>query len=338
MVPAPSAPAREMGWAVSPALPVFWARSSLSTSHRPMLPLFLLRLASGMAFPRLFPRLVKRKHQSVTFTWRSARFTRTLLSEFSQSDHVVPGTQMGHMPGAQCPSVPLWSLLTFWAASFQTPGGLWVSLPTGQGSFLLSPFLQHLFILHASWGSHVFWVSRAVIYLQPGSHPVAVPRKLVLPGVSPQGVIIVCHCTVLCPRGPSEASGGSVTQSLPASQRPHLLTESGDAPWARGVWVSFPRLLELCLPGPESAQRARCCLCVSPRGVALDFRLGLQAARGVPVDSRPSGRPWSLVECCPWVACIDVLWWARQYGVPARGLSEVGGGREAEAGPWGPGG
>lgn len=35
--------------------------------------------------------------------------------------------------------MPLWSLLPSWAAAFQTPGGLWVILPTGQGSFLLSP-------------------------------------------------------------------------------------------------------------------------------------------------------------------------------------------------------
>ena len=110
--------------------------------------------------------------------------------------------------------MPLWSLLPSWAAAFQTPGGLWVILPTGQGSFLLSPFLHHLLISHASWVSRVFWVSRAVICLQPGSHPVAVPRESVLPGVSPQGVIIVCHCTTLRPRGPSEASGGSVTACL----------------------------------------------------------------------------------------------------------------------------
>ena len=95
-----------MGWAVSPALPVLRARSSLSASHCPTLLLFSLHLASGMASPCLCPRLIKRKHQSVIFTWRSARFIRALLSEFSQSDHVVPGTQMGHSLEPHAPLCP----------------------------------------------------------------------------------------------------------------------------------------------------------------------------------------------------------------------------------------
>lgn len=98
------------------------------------------------------------------------------------------------------------------------------------------------------------------------------------------------------PGAPAKPQAAHYCSSPPASWCPCLLTESGDAPWPRGVWVSFPQLLELCLPPPESAQCARCCVCASPCGVALVFRLGLQVARGVPVDSRPSGHPWSLVE------------------------------------------
>lgn len=99
--------------------------------------------------------------------------------------------------------------------------GIVVSLPAGQGSFPLSPSSSVFSSRTLSGCPRVFWVSHAVIYLQPGSQPVAIPRESVLPGVSPQGVIIVCNCTALCPRGPSEASGGSVTAHL--RQHPGVL-------------------------------------------------------------------------------------------------------------------
>ena len=174
---------------------------------------------------------------------------------------------------------------------------MWVILPTGQGSFLLSPETPSSSHLTCFLGVTCV-LGFACSHLSPARIP---------PCRRPQGVSPAWsqssgshHCLPLH-HPPSQGPQRSLRRlsycsSPPASRCPCLLTESGDAPWPRGVWVSFPQLLELCLPPPESAQHARCCLCASPCGVALVFRLGLQVARGVPVDSCPSGHPWSLVD------------------------------------------
>ena len=133
-------------------------------------------------------------------------------------------------------------------ASFWTCGGSCVSLPTGQGSFLLSPFLQLPLISHALRVSHVFWVSRAVMGLQPGSHPVAMPRESVLPGVSPQGVIRSgWHITVTTPPSvpgaaarPQAAQSLLISASIPASSPPYREWECSVATWSVGVLPSAP--------------------------------------------------------------------------------------------------
>ena len=140
--------------------------------------------------------------------------------------------------------------------------GIVVSLPAGQGSFL-----QHLLVSRTSW------VPTCVLgFTCSHLSPARVP-----PCRRPQGVGPAWsqspgshHCLRLhrpLSQGPQRGLRRlSHCSSPPASRRPRLLTESGDAPWPRGVWVSFPRLLELCLLGPENPQHARCCLYASPCG------------------------------------------------------------------------
>lgn len=163
-----------------------------------------------MASHRLCPRLTKRKRRSVALN--------TLLSQFSQSGHVVPGTQRGHRPGAPCPSVPLWSLLPLWEHLSGLAGGCACLCPrSGQlSSQSFPPAASHL-----TRSEGVTCVSG---FACSHGSPARVPPCRRAQGVGPAWsqspgsrlFWMAHHCdhTALCPRGPSEASGGSVTAHL----------------------------------------------------------------------------------------------------------------------------
>lgn len=183
-----------------------------------------------------------------------------VLSSSTFSSHALPGAPM-----PLCPSL---SLLALAGSLFsRLLGNCGCLCPQVRAAFLLvlPPALSrpaHFLGAHVCFGFHMqspISSPGPSLSPSPGSRSCleSVPRESSLSATAPP-----------LSQGPQRGLGGRLCHcsSPPASRCPRLLTESGDAPWPRGVWVSFPRLLELCLLGPGNAQHARCCLHASRVG------------------------------------------------------------------------